>query len=976
MKFNILKRTISVLLCLFTVIGIMSPFTVSARYADDFNGTYDDLNCAEDDCDCLEPENNRFAIVSPSSYDNTHNKIVFTGTYEEVQKYFKTNKQTDGLPVIPPTKLKAEKFMQYTSHNDNDIIATANGRKITAYQVAVNAIMSGASAEYMPVCIAFAKALGNEEYLNSLKLGKLTPMMYVNGPIARQLGIDNTQGMTTEECNIAIARFMELALINLTGVKRTNAFGNVQPLVFSENEEICLNIGWQPHHVEQGYALNDSAVTASSFSMWGNNVTPATDLPEEIMKVIAWDITEKNMGALGSSSTAENVDVKRLIFITESVATALATKYKSKDSLENALIETARRPLWMRTYAYYYANTDGALKKSFDEVYGELKANPLEDSKATASPSWMNGITYAEIDTVATMKKGNTDIIITGDSSRNKTQVMPGGSSVTQKIEIPDDWDSLMTSMSYQPLDSFYISQRDTSVRVPERAGIPSVLLTGEQTTYRIVASTNYVTGSGRIYYNSSASSLHYWDKTAETSIVLDNEKYADFIAFVNALGINSSFTVLSDGKINAVNILFSSNKSLPDKNMVELTGNSFGSLVPSIVANVKRGTNGNPSLDGAVITMNDTVTTFLAELGGDIVMGDCTDSDFVKLKGNVVAVNPASLAGSTAVIGAPTGDGTYRTMTIINGGDGTYKIIYNTASTLALSKSSYYLEGTLTGGKRVAFSKTDNTDIVAIKRKIPAGTYTFNIYDAGEDKRYGNTSEIIDVVNRLKMDSDSDISFKATGGEYEFKYEISTGRLSVYPTKKAIESEKISFNDVHFSNHWATEDIDYVVAASLMNGTSQDNFSPDDKLTRAMLVTVLYRNEGEPATNKSISFADVDMEDYYANAVSWAKQNGIVSGVAENEFAPNNNISREQISAIIYRYARYKGYNVSAGTDTDIVSYNDFNSISEYAITPMQYAVGSGLMNGKTASTLNPKDNATRAEIAAILHRFIVANR
>ena len=142
------------------------------------------------------------------------------------------------------------------------------------------------------------------------------------------------------------------------------------------------------------------------------------------------------------------------------------------------------------------------------------------------------------------------------------------------------------------------------------------------------------------------------------------------------------------------------------------------------------------------------------------------------------------------------------------------------------------------------------------------------------------------------------------------------------------------------------------------------------------MLVTVLYRNEGEPAVNKSIPFADIDMGAWYANAVVWAQQNGIVNGVSETEFAPNDNITREQIATIMFRYAQYKGYDVSVGENTNILSYDDFDSISEYAIAAMQYACGSGLMKGKTASTLNPKDNATRAEIAAILHRFIESNK
>ena len=142
------------------------------------------------------------------------------------------------------------------------------------------------------------------------------------------------------------------------------------------------------------------------------------------------------------------------------------------------------------------------------------------------------------------------------------------------------------------------------------------------------------------------------------------------------------------------------------------------------------------------------------------------------------------------------------------------------------------------------------------------------------------------------------------------------------------------------------------------------------------MRVAILYRADGEPAVNKSIPFSDVDANVYYTSAVVWAQQNGIVNGVTENAFAPDDNITREQIAAIMFRYAKYKGYDVSVGENTNILSYTDAESISEYAISAMQYAVGSGLMKGKTESTINPLDNATRAEIAAILQRFIEANK
>lgn len=178
------------------------------------------------------------------------------------------------------------------------------------------------------------------------------------------------------------------------------------------------------------------------------------------------------------------------------------------------------------------------------------------------------------------------------------------------------------------------------------------------------------------------------------------------------------------------------------------------------------------------------------------------------------------------------------------------------------------------------------------------------------------------------------------------------------------------TFSDVHAKGHWAAADIDYVVSKGLMTGMSEDEFYPDAKVTRAMLVTVLYRNEGEPATNRSIPFADVDMGAYYANAVSWAKQVGIVSGITETEFAPNADITREQFATIMFRYAVMKG--MDAITMEENLHFDDAASISEHAISAMNWAVGSGLINGRTETTVNPLDNATRAEMATILHRFL----
>ena len=214
----------------------------------------------------------------------------------------------------------------------------------------------------------------------------------------------------------------------------------------------------------------------------------------------------------------------------------------------------------------------------------------------------------------------------------------------------------------------------------------------------------------------------------------------------------------------------------------------------------------------------------------------------------------------------------------------------------------------------------------------------------------------------------------------YDFTAKV-TKNFTLYAKWTEIEKEpeedkteiSMTFTDVK-STDWFFDSVKYVADNKLMNGVSETEFAPDNTLTRSMLVTVLYRNAGEPATSRSIPFADIDMGAYYANAVSWAKQNGIVNGVTENEFAPDANITREQIAAIMFRYAQYKG--METVTSEENLHFADSSEISEYAVSAMNWAVGTGLMKGKSTTTINPKDNATRAEIAAILQRFIEANK
>lgn len=175
-------------------------------------------------------------------------------------------------------------------------------------------------------------------------------------------------------------------------------------------------------------------------------------------------------------------------------------------------------------------------------------------------------------------------------------------------------------------------------------------------------------------------------------------------------------------------------------------------------------------------------------------------------------------------------------------------------------------------------------------------------------------------------------------------------------------------FTDV-VSGSWYESAVQYVYEKGLMSGTSSTAFSPTAATTREMLVTILYRLEGSPSVSGSSAFSDVASDQYYADAVAWASANGIVAGCSETAFGPNDPLTREQLAAILYRYAAYKGYDVTA--ETDLSGYSDWNQISSYAVEAMTWAHAEGLISGTSAAALSPAGSATRAQAAVILTRF-----
>ena len=176
-------------------------------------------------------------------------------------------------------------------------------------------------------------------------------------------------------------------------------------------------------------------------------------------------------------------------------------------------------------------------------------------------------------------------------------------------------------------------------------------------------------------------------------------------------------------------------------------------------------------------------------------------------------------------------------------------------------------------------------------------------------------------------------------------------------------------FTDVS-EKDWFYGDVMFVYENGLMLGTSKTLFSPHGTATRGMMATILWRMEGSPVPKGKNSFTDVEAGKWYADAITWTAENGIFAGYGKDKFGPDDPITREQLAAIFYRYADYKGYDLTVKGNLD--KFKDADKITDYAKTAMQWAVGSGLMKGKSGNLLDPQGTATRAEIAAMLHRFI----
>ena len=232
----------------------------------------------------------------------------------------------------------------------------------------------------------------------------------------------------------------------------------------------------------------------------------------------------------------------------------------------------------------------------------------------------------------------------------------------------------------------------------------------------------------------------------------------------------------------------------------------------------------------------------------------------------------------------------------------------------------------------------------------------------------YNGTTYYYDIYTMVTDNAIHGLTFIAFNKNY-FSSTEKTNILNSFKIKDTVTSSYgLPFTDVQ-SQKWYRRAVEYVYKNDIIKGLNDYTFGPDDKLSRSMMVTILYRMAGSPSVSGTSPFKDVkDSSKWYYKAVLWASKKNIVSGYSNGNFGPGDNITREQLAVMLYKYAKYRGKNVS--NLGNITTFTDYKQVASYATTQVKWAVGAGVITGSN-NKLNPKGNATRAEAASMLYKY-----
>lgn len=372
------------------------------------------------------------------------------------------------------------------------------------------------------------------------------------------------------------------------------------------------------------------------------------------------------------------------------------------------------------------------------------------------------------------------------------------------------------------------------------------------------------------------------------------------------------------------------------------------------------------------LVAKNRTAPTFILTADHDTLSGG----------GKVTLTLERGNLPDGAVVTVSGTDEAGNAVTMTDNGDGTY------SATLPNKTQTYTFIAAYDGSQTIA-PKTDFTTVKVQQRSSGGGepakpSFPVKIANSGDgvakvDKSYASAGAKVTItvtpgrngsVQRITVTDEDGERLKLTenrDGTYSFT--MPNGAANVYAR---FSGSGLPFADVP-SGSWYYDDIAYVYDAGLMTGLTATAFGPNLSNTRGMIVTILWRMENEPAAKHGCPFADVRRGSYYEQAIAWASENGIVTGFDASTFAPDRAITREQLAAILFRFAAYRGMDAVTLRE-NLSSFQDQAAISAYAVSALNWAVGEGLMQG-TGDKLEPTGSATRAQVAAMLRRFIQRN-
>lgn len=371
------------------------------------------------------------------------------------------------------------------------------------------------------------------------------------------------------------------------------------------------------------------------------------------------------------------------------------------------------------------------------------------------------------------------------------------------------------------------------------------------------------------------------------------------------------------------------------------------------------------------LVAKNRTVPTFILTADHDTLSGG----------GKVTLTLERGNLPDGAVVTVSGTDEAGNAVTLTDNGNGTY------SATLPNKTQTYTFIAVYDGSQTIA-PKTDFTTVKVQQRSSggePAKpSFPVKISNSGDgvakvDKSYASAGAKVTItvtpgrnatVQRITVTDEDGQRLKLTenrDGTYSFT--MPNGAANVYAR---FSGSGLPFADVP-SGSWYYDDVAYVYDTGLMTGLTATAFGPNLSTTRGMIVTILWRMENEPAAKHGCPFADVRRGSYYEQAIAWASENGIVTGFDASTFAPDRAITREQLAAILFRFAAYRGMDAVTLRE-NLSSFQDQAAISAYAVSALNWAVGEGLMQG-TGDKLEPTGSATRAQVAAMLRRFIQRN-